>query len=46
MNELAQDKERVSNIEADLIRKLRIIELKAKETNVALNATQHNNQTK
>ncbi len=30
MNELAQDKERVANIEADMIRKLRIIEMKAK----------------
>ncbi len=30
MNELAQDKERVCNVEADMIRKLRIIELKAK----------------
>jgi hypothetical protein len=45
MNELTQDKERVANIEADMIRKLRIIEMKAKECNIPLN-TQHNAQTK
>jgi hypothetical protein len=37
MNELTIDKERIANVEADLIRKLRIIELKAKESNVPLN---------
>lgn len=46
VNELQQDKERVASLEADLIRKLRIIELKAKESNVPLNMTQQNNQTK
>ncbi len=45
---MAQDKERVANIEADMIRKLRIIEMRAKETNVPLSNThqQQNGQTK
>ena len=30
MDELTTDKERIANLEADLIRKLRIIELKSK----------------
>ena len=46
MNELTEDKQRVAELEADLIRKLRIIELKAKESNVPLNMTQQNHQTK
>ena len=46
MNELGEEKERVAGLEAELIRKLRVIELKAKECNVQVNQTQQGNATK